>query len=236
MAKYCGGGQHHAARVGHFIGATGLFRSCGAKADEVLRRFDQRGFLRQLVPQKASHRWARNRQRPVPDAHMLQPRDVADERLDLLRGGGRRRRGRSSGGRRARENEAQNHGHATSCTRIGSWRAYAREAQQPDAAPSTAASAAAPAAKPTSPASAPQVRRDGQADACRAWRPQAAMKGRLMTPSITPPAFPPSRLRLLALLTSAAVLGACASFSPDGGFSTVEKAAWVSAWPRSPSC
>ena len=35
----------------------------------------------------------------------------------------------------------------------------------------------------------------------------------------------PSRSRLLALLTSAAVLGGCASFSPDGGFSTVEQTA-----------
>ena len=34
-----------------------------------------------------------------------------------------------------------------------------------------------------------------------------------------------SRLRLLALLASAAVLGGCASFTPDGGFAAVEKAA-----------
>ena len=33
------------------------------------------------------------------------------------------------------------------------------------------------------------------------------------------------RLRLLALLTSAAVLGGCASFSPDGGFASVEQTA-----------
>ena len=46
-----------------------------------------------------------------------------------------------------------------------------------------------------------------------------------MIPSITPPVCRPSRLRLLALLTSAALLGGCASFSPDGGFSTVEKTA-----------
>ena len=46
-----------------------------------------------------------------------------------------------------------------------------------------------------------------------------------MTRSITPPALRPSRLRLLALLISAAVLGGCASFSPDGGFSAIEKAA-----------
>ena len=51
------------------------------------------------------------------------------------------------------------------------------------------------------------------------------MKGRLMTPCITQPAFRPSRLHLLTLLTSAAVLGGCASFSPDGGFSSVEKTA-----------
>ena len=51
------------------------------------------------------------------------------------------------------------------------------------------------------------------------------MKGRLMTPSIRQPAFRPSRLHLLTLLTSAAVLGGCASFSPDGGFSAIEKAA-----------
>ena len=38
--------------------------------------------------------------------------------------------------------------------------------------------------------------------------------------------FPTSRsprLRLLAMLASAAVLGGCASFTPDGGFATVEK-------------
>ena len=46
-----------------------------------------------------------------------------------------------------------------------------------------------------------------------------------MTPSITPAALRPPRLRLLALLTSAAVLGGCASFSPDGGFSVIEKTA-----------
>ena len=46
-----------------------------------------------------------------------------------------------------------------------------------------------------------------------------------MIPSITLPARRPPRLRLLALLTSAALLGGCASFSPDGGFSTVEKTA-----------
>ena len=46
-----------------------------------------------------------------------------------------------------------------------------------------------------------------------------------MTPSIRQPAFRPSRLHLLTLLTSAAVLGGCASFSPDGGFSSVEKTA-----------
>ena len=46
-----------------------------------------------------------------------------------------------------------------------------------------------------------------------------------MTPSIAQPAFRPSRLRLLTLLTSAAVLGGCASFSPDGGFGSVEKTA-----------
>ena len=46
-----------------------------------------------------------------------------------------------------------------------------------------------------------------------------------MIPSITPPVCRPSCLRLLALLTSAALLGGCASFSPDGGFSTVEKTA-----------
>ena len=41
-------------------------------------------------------------------------------------------------------------------TRIGGWRVYAREAQQPDAAPSAAPSASAPAARPASPASAPK--------------------------------------------------------------------------------
>ena len=41
-------------------------------------------------------------------------------------------------------------------TRIGGWRVYAREAQQPDAAPSAAPSASAPAVRPASPASAPQ--------------------------------------------------------------------------------
>ena len=46
-----------------------------------------------------------------------------------------------------------------------------------------------------------------------------------MTSSITPPAFRASRLRLLALLSGAAVLSGCTSFSPDGGFSAVEKAA-----------
>ena len=46
-----------------------------------------------------------------------------------------------------------------------------------------------------------------------------------MIPSITLPARRPPRLRLLALLTSAALLGGCASFSPDGGFSAVEKTA-----------
>jgi len=35
----------------------------------------------------------------------------------------------------------------------------------------------------------------------------------------------PPRLRLLALLASAAVLGGCASFTPDGGFAAVEKTA-----------
>ena len=35
----------------------------------------------------------------------------------------------------------------------------------------------------------------------------------------------PSRLRLLVLLTGAAVLGGCATFSPDGGFATVEQTA-----------
>lgn len=34
-----------------------------------------------------------------------------------------------------------------------------------------------------------------------------------------------ARLRLLAMLSSAAILGGCASFSPDGGFSPVEQAA-----------
>ena len=51
------------------------------------------------------------------------------------------------------------------------------------------------------------------------------MKGSSMTSSITPPAFRASRLRLLALLSGAAVLSGCTSFSPDGGFSAVEKAA-----------
>ena len=51
------------------------------------------------------------------------------------------------------------------------------------------------------------------------------MKGRLMTPSITPPASHPSRLCWLALCISAAMLGGCATFSPDGGFAAVEKAA-----------
>ena len=51
------------------------------------------------------------------------------------------------------------------------------------------------------------------------------MKGSSMTPSVAPLAFRASRLRLLALLTGTAVLGGCASFSPDGGFSAVEKAA-----------
>ena len=51
------------------------------------------------------------------------------------------------------------------------------------------------------------------------------MKGRAMTPSMARPALRPSRLRLVALLTGAAVLGGCASFSADGGFSTVEKTA-----------
>jgi len=51
------------------------------------------------------------------------------------------------------------------------------------------------------------------------------MKGRFMTSSTQPTALRPPRLRLLALLASAAVLGGCASFSPDGGFSAVEKTA-----------
>lgn len=42
-------------------------------------------------------------------------------------------------------------------------------------------------------------------------------------PIQTPSAVRPPRL--LALLVSAAVLGGCASFSPDGGFAAVEKAA-----------
>ncbi len=41
-------------------------------------------------------------------------------------------------------------------TRIGGWRVYAREAQQPDAAPSAAPSASAPPVRPASPASAPK--------------------------------------------------------------------------------
>ena len=41
-------------------------------------------------------------------------------------------------------------------SRIGGWRVYAREAQQPDAAPSAAPSASALAAPPASPASAPK--------------------------------------------------------------------------------
>ncbi len=51
------------------------------------------------------------------------------------------------------------------------------------------------------------------------------MKRRSMASTITRPAFLPSRLCLLALLTTAAVLGGCASFSPDGGFSAVETTA-----------
>ncbi len=42
-------------------------------------------------------------------------------------------------------------------TRIGGWRVYAREAQQPDAAASAAPSASAPAARPASPTSAPHT-------------------------------------------------------------------------------
>ena len=41
-------------------------------------------------------------------------------------------------------------------TRIGGWRVYAREAQQPDANPSAAPSASALAAPPASPAAAPK--------------------------------------------------------------------------------
>ena len=41
-------------------------------------------------------------------------------------------------------------------TRIGGWRVYAREAQQPDANPSAAPSTSAPAAPPASPAAAPK--------------------------------------------------------------------------------
>ncbi len=43
-------------------------------------------------------------------------------------------------------------------------------------------------------------------------------------PRLSSPARP-SRLRLLALLTGVAVLGGCASFSPDGGFAAVEQTA-----------
>jgi len=51
-----------------------------------------------------------------------------------------------------------------------------------------------------------------------------------MRTTTLPPASPsrparPRRARLVALLTGAALLGGCASFSPDGGFSVVEQAA-----------
>ncbi len=51
-----------------------------------------------------------------------------------------------------------------------------------------------------------------------------------MRTTTLPPASPsrparPRRARLVALLTGAALLGGCASFSPDGGFSVLEQAA-----------
>ena len=46
-----------------------------------------------------------------------------------------------------------------------------------------------------------------------------------MTSWTMPPAYRLPRLRLLGLLASAVVLGGCASFSPDGGFSAIEKTA-----------
>lgn len=45
-------------------------------------------------------------------------------------------------------------------TRIGGWRVYAREAQQPDAAPLAAPSVSAPAPRPASPAPAPAPKSD----------------------------------------------------------------------------
>jgi len=82
--------------------------------------------------------------------------------------------------------------------RIGGWRTYAREAH-------------------------PQTRSAGYAP--RAQRPQDAMKTLALNSSLwRPPMFRP-RLRLLVLLTGAAVLSGCAAFSPDGGFAPVEQAA-----------
>ena len=51
------------------------------------------------------------------------------------------------------------------------------------------------------------------------------MKTFAFTPTdLNPPAVRP-RLRLVVLLTAVATFAGCASFSPDGGFSTVEQAA-----------
>ena len=51
------------------------------------------------------------------------------------------------------------------------------------------------------------------------------MKTIALTPTAVHPSAAQPRLRLVALLIAAAALGGCASFSPDGGFATVEQAA-----------
>jgi len=66
------------------------------------------------------------------------------------------------------------------------------------------------------------------------------MKTIALTPTAVHPSAAQPRLRLVALLIAAAALGGCASFSPDGGFSTVEQAAKERLgkdvrWARSPA-